>query len=146
MQEKYSSENLFLRPAQSLRELYPMLASSDHRVAAIQRDYATTLQMRQMAGHYTDHAGWCPAHGPYYLGSTNTIDRKCNTIKMKRNLSTPLSNCQTDLYSDKNKTSASPPSSPFYHELDQVTLKAAVEPDMPHENNGASSNGTRTPL
>ncbi|ESO00712.1 hypothetical protein HELRODRAFT_192582 [Helobdella robusta] len=136
-QEKYSTGHQpCLHQSYSMCELYPMLASHpDKKLPQMPRDYATTMQMRKIAGCYPETA-WCPAHGPYYSTNQvhcNTVDRKYSTSNIKRNISSQVRNFSSSQFQQESPRTYDVPMSPFYHELDQFTFKNNSEV-VPHHN------------
>lgn len=154
---KYSSENILDMPPQYNSStphynpsVYSMPIKDPYYLA--KRDYATTLQMRQLAGQYPEMVACCPAHGPY-SGLMNTIDRQYKTLHMPHHhfQASPSYHHQST-EGALNIPPLTPSGDPFYHELDlfsnlpSPTLNPTTVPqvaDVSHEvNDIQTSNST----
>ena len=154
---KFSRENMLDLPPQYGSSIYSLPIKDPYYLA--KRDYATTLQMRQMAGGYPEMVPCCPAHGPY-AGLLNTVDRPYKTLHMPhyhhhreqhQNFhSTPSAQLHHSVEGALNGPSLTPLEDPFYHELDHftqlpssITTTTTAVPEFEcDENNIKTSNST----
>lgn len=121
---------------QSYKELYPVLAS--HERLAADRDYATTLQMRQTAAALCEHHlpcsfsspdVWaCPVHGHMTIVDGTLPIRR----SMRRHRPPPverlyeLTTGPDHLLPRDHMGISQVPDSPFYHELDPNAFNADI--------------------
>jgi len=105
------------------KQLYPMLTGQDRVATDWERDYATTLQMRQnvfpTSGLISNPDVWtCPIHGSSGTTPSGTFDRRFRSLRPR--LEHIYEIPRLDQESGMNLENGN--ISPFYHELDPNAL------------------------